>query len=179
MRGPDQRQTSLFTFVTTEERIPASHPLRVVRGAVGSVMAELSGRFDKIYARGGRASIPPEQLLRALLIWALYGVPSERRLLEELEYNLLFRWFVGIGLEDPVWAHTTFRQNRRRLINAGLAADFLARCLSRLPGRLIYNGHFSMNWSLVEEWSGQQSLDELDEEEDDDDRRGRAQTEYD
>ena len=163
MRGPDHRQPSLFTFVAVEDRVPAAHPLRQVRTTAINVLSELSPRLDRLYARAGRASIPPEQLLRALLVWAVYGVPSERRLLEELDYNLLFRWFVGMGLEDEVWPHTTFRMNRRRLVASGLVGEFFARCLAHLPGRVLYNGHFSPNLALVEEWNGQRSLEDIDE----------------
>lgn len=150
-------------MVAVEDRVPPAHPLRQVRLVAAHALQELSTRIDKLYARAGRAAIPPEQLLRALLIWALYGVPSERRLLEELDYNLLFRWFVGLGLDDEVWPHTTFRTNRARLMASGVAGEFFARCLAQLPGRVLYNGHFSPNLSLVEEWNGQRSLDEAAE----------------
>jgi transposase len=159
MRGLDARQTQLFTFLQVEDRVPQSHPLRQVRSVAINVQAEIQGRLDRLYARSGRVSIPPEQLLRALLLWALYGVPSERRLLEEMEYNLLFRWFVGQGLEDEIWPRTTFSENRQRLVLSGAAGEFFARVLSGLPSRLLFNDHFSLNRSLVEEWSGQRSLD--------------------
>jgi transposase len=159
MRGLEQRQTTMFHFVSVEDRVPASHPLRAVRTAAVEVLEVLSPRFNKLYAPSGRAAIPVEQLLRSLLLWALYGVPSERRLLEELDYNLLFRWFAGLGIEDDVWPHSTFSTNRRRVVASGLAAEFFARCLARLRGRLIYNDHFNMNWSLIEAWSGQTRLD--------------------
>ena len=159
MRGLDARQTQLFTFLQVEDRVPQAHPLRQVRSVAVNVQVEIQGRMDRIYARSGRVSIPPEQLLRALLIWALYGVPSERRLLEEMEYNLLFRWFVGQGLEDEIWPRTTFAMNRHRLVQSGVAGDFFARVLNGLPSRLLYNDHFSLNRSLIEEWSGQSTLD--------------------
>jgi len=159
MRGLDARQTQMFTFLQVEDRVPQSHPLRQVRAVAINVQAEIQGRLDRLYARSGRVSIPPEQLLRAMLLWALYGVPSERRLLEEMEYNLLFRWFVGHGLEEEVWPRTTFAENRQRLVVAGAAGDFFARTLAALPPRLLYNDHFSLNRSLVEEWSGQRELD--------------------
>lgn len=159
MRGVDARQTQLFTFLQVEDRVPQTHPLRQVRSVAINVQAEIQGRLDRLYARSGRIAIPPEQLLRALLLWALYGVPSERRLLEELDYNLLFRWFVGQGLEDETWPRTTFAENRQRLVLSGAAGDFFARVLNGLPARLLYNDHFSLNRSLIEEWSGQRSLD--------------------
>lgn len=164
MRGLDARQTQLFTFLQVEDRVPQAHPLRQVRSIAINVQAEIQGRLDRVYARSGRVSIPPEQLLRALLLWALYGVPSERRLLEEMEYNLLFRWFVGQGLEDEVWPRTTFAENRQRLILSGAAGEFFARVLGGMPPRLLYNDHFNLNRSLVEEWSGQRSLDDTLEE---------------
>jgi transposase len=164
MRGLDCRQTTMFHFVAVEDRVPASHPLRLVRSVAVDVGAELVEKIDALFPNGGRATLPPEQVLRALLLWALYGVPSERRLLEELDYNLLFRWFIGLGLEDPVWAHTTFRINKRRLLTSGLVTEFLARVLSRIRGRhLIGNDHFNPNWSLFEEWSGQQRVEPADE----------------
>jgi len=166
MRGPDARQSSLFHFVSVEDRVPPSHPLRAVRATANEVLEELYPRLDRLYVRHGRAGLPPEPVLRALLLWALYGVPSERRLIEELDYNLLFRWFVGLGMDDEVWHVSTFNRHRRRLASAGLAGEFFARCLARLRGRLIYNDHFSMNWALVEQWSGQTRLDDEDEERD-------------
>ena len=159
MRGLDARQTQLFTFLQVEDRVPQAHPLRQVRSVAVNVQAEIQGRMDRIYARSGRVSIPPEQLLRALLIWALYGVPSLQRLLEELEYNMLFRWFVGYGLEDEIWPRTTFVENRQKLVLSGVAGDFFARVLANMPARLLYNNHFNLNRSLIEEWSGQSTLD--------------------
>jgi transposase len=160
MRGNDSRQTTLFHFVEVEDRIPAAHPLRAVRTSACDILLTLSPRIDRLYARSGRAAIPAEQMLRALLLWALYGVPSERRLLEELDYNLLFRWFVGLGMEDEIWARTTFWMNRRRIIESGLAGEFFARVLAQIRGRVVSNDHFNMNWSLIEEWSGQMRLDD-------------------
>jgi len=159
MRGLDCRQTTMFHFVAVEDRVPASHPLRLVRSVAVDIAHDLQPKVDLLFADSGRSSLPPEQVMRAMLLWGLYGVPSERRLLEELDYNLLFRWFVGLGLEDPVWAQTTFRINKRRLLASGLVGEFLARVLPRIRGRhLIGNDHFNPDWSLFEEWQGQQRL---------------------
>jgi transposase len=160
MRGSDSRQTTLFHFVEVEDRIPAAHPLRAVRTCACDILLTLSPRFNRLYARSGRAAIPVEQLLRAMLLWALYGVPSERRLLEELDYNLLFRWFVGLGMEDEIWPRTTFWMNRRRMIESGLTGEFFARVLAQIRGRVVSNDHFNMNWPLIEEWSGQMRMDD-------------------
>jgi transposase len=166
MRGLDARQTTMFNFIAVEDRIPPSHPLREVRTVANEVLLSLAPKLTLVYAREGRAALPGEHLLRTLLLWALYGVPSERRLLEELDYNLLFRWFVGLGMEDEVWPRTTFAANRRRLLSCGIAGEFFARTLVRLPGRVVHNDHFNLNWSLLEEWSGQMRLRCSDDRED-------------
>jgi transposase len=158
MRSADASQTQLFVSVAMEERVPAKHPLRSVRGYAASVLAELRPRLDQAYDKGGRLAMPPEQVLRALSLWALYGIPSERQLLEQLEYNLLFRWFVGLELEDKVWSRQAFRANRRRLQDRGLVAEFLARVFARSRGRLLANAHFSVNRSLVDAFLGQTTL---------------------
>ncbi|MBA3707610.1 MAG: transposase [Planctomycetes bacterium] len=158
MRGSDASQTLLFNFVTIEERVPAKHPIRTLRSAAAAVLAELRPRIDQAYDRKGRMAIPAEQVLRALVVWAFYAVPSERQLLESLEYNLLFRWFVGLELGDHVWSREAFRRNRRRLHDCGAVAEFLARLCARSRGRLLANPHFSVNRSLLEEWGGQTSL---------------------
>jgi len=159
MRGFDQPQSRLFTFIQIEDRVPVPHPLREVRHVTATVLAELQPRIDACYAKGNRSAVAAEPILRAMLLWALYGIPSELRLLEELDYNLLYRWFVGLELEDEVWARSTFRSNKERLIEAGLAGEFLARCLSVLPRRLLVHPFFAFNMALVEEWGGQMDLD--------------------
>lgn len=159
MRGFDQPQTRLFSFVQVDDRVPAQHPLRTVRTAAAEVLNELQPRIDDCYARGSRSAIAAEPILRAQLLWALYGIPSEMRLLEELDYNLLYRWFIGLGLEDPVWARSTFRSNKERLIEAGLSGEFLARTLTRLPRRLVFHPFFAPNLALVEDWGGQMDMD--------------------
>src|SRR3954449_5922778 len=124
MRGDDPRNESMFSYVTPETRVRPDHPLRPIRRMTDAALAQLSARFDTLYAGMGRPSIPPEQLLRALLLQHLYSIRSERLLIEQLDYNLLFRWFVGLGLDDAVWSPTTFSKNRDRLLTGDIAAAF-------------------------------------------------------
>jgi transposase len=159
MRGMDASQTQLFSFVTVEERVPAKHPIRALRQAAAAVLNELRPRIDAVYDRKGRHAIPAEQVLRALVVWSMYAVPSERQLLEQLEYNLLYRWFVGLEISDQVWSREGFRRNRRRLHDSGVVSEFLARLFTRSRGRLLANPHFTVNRVLVEEWLGQQQID--------------------
>ena len=126
MRGEDQRSEGFFSYVRLESRIPVDHPLRAIRGLVDEALRKLSRDFNKLYARDGRPSIPPERLLRALLLQALYTVRSERQLIEQLDYNLLFRWFVGLSADEPVWDATVFCKNRDRLLDGEIAAKFFA-----------------------------------------------------
>ena len=127
MRGSDARTGDLFSYVDLEDRVPSQHPLRVVRAVVNDVLSTLSGDFAKVYADTGRPSIAPERLLRALLLQAFYTIRSERQLMEQLDYNLLYRWFVGLGVDEPVWVPTVFTKNRDRLLEADVARKFLAR----------------------------------------------------
>src|SRR5258705_7608691 len=124
MRGEDQRSEGLFSYVRLDTRIPADHPLRAIRALADEALTGLSRDLDRLYARDGRPSIPPERLLRALLLQALYTVRSERQLMEQLDYNLLFRWFVGVGMDEAVWSPTTFTKNRDRLLDGDIAAAF-------------------------------------------------------
>ncbi len=144
MRGEDRRLDGLFSYVGLEQRIPADHPLRAIRALTDEGLKKLSGDFDRLYARDGRPSIPPERLLRALLLQAFYTVRSERQLMEQLDYNLLFRWFVGLSIDDPVWDATVFCKNRDRLLNGDIAAKFFASVLN-LPQvkALLSSDHFS------------------------------------
>jgi transposase len=126
MRGNDQQQGEVFSYISPEQRVRKDHPLRPIRTMVDKVLKELSPEFNKMYSKVGRPSIPPEQLLRALLLQMLYSVRSERLLMEEIDYNILFRWFVGLNLDDAVWDATVFTKNRNRLLEAEVAKDFLA-----------------------------------------------------
>ena len=123
MRGDDPNQSAAFSYVGPEQRVPAGHPLRPIREMTNHVLRELSPRFEELYSRLGRPSIPPERLLRALLLQLLYSIRSERMLMEQLDYNLLFRWFVGLSMDDPVWAPTVFSKNRDRLLDGDIAEE--------------------------------------------------------
>src|ERR671919_2992695 len=127
MRGPDERQAVLFSYRSIEDRIPADHPLRAMRRLVDPLLVQLSPRFQRLYSAIGRPSIPPEQLLRALLLQVLYTIRSERQLMEQLDYNLLYRWFVGLTPDDPVWDPTVFTKNRDRLQNGEVFTKFMSR----------------------------------------------------
>jgi transposase len=149
----------MFSYVRLEERVPSSHPLRAVRALVDSVLSELSPAFETLYARVGRPSIPPEHLLRALLLQAFYTVRSERLLMEQLDYNLLFRWFVGLSIEEPIWDHSTFTKNRDRLIEAKIARKLLRRIVRKArDARLLSNEHFSVDGTLIESWAAVKSM---------------------
>src|SRR6267142_5592901 len=130
MRGDDQHTGHLFSYLSPDERIPADHPLRPIRQMTDAVLARLSSRFDRLYSDIGRPSIPPEQLLRALLLQALYTVRSERLLMEELSYNLLFRWFVGLNMDEPVWDATVFSKNRERFMSQQIGRAFFAEIVA-------------------------------------------------
>src|SRR5712692_2963041 len=127
MRGEDQRSEGIFSYVRLETRIASDHPLRPIRDLVDEALRELSRAFSRLYAREGRPSIPPERLLRALLLQAFYTVRSERQLMEQLDYNLLFRWFVGLSADDPVWDATVFCKNRNRLLDGDIASKFMSK----------------------------------------------------
>lgn len=131
MHGSDTVAGSLFSYVDLEKRVRPGHPLRVIRGVVNAALVAMSAEFDALYASGGRESIPPERLLRALLLQAFYSIRSERQLVERIEFDLLFRWFVGLGMDDAVWDATTFTKNRDRLLAGEIAARFLATVLAQ------------------------------------------------
>src|SRR5947207_8622985 len=130
MRGADEQPGSMFSYVSLEARVPEDHPLRAIRRITDRALERLSPRFGTLYINFGRPSIPPEQLLRALLLQALYTIRSERQLMEQLDYNLLFRWFVGLSVDDPVWVPTVFSKNRERLLAGDIAAGFMAAVLN-------------------------------------------------
>src|SRR5271167_3553073 len=158
MRGDDQQlQTGMFSYVALEDRIPADHPLRGVRKLVDAVLAEMSKDFDGLYSQVGRPSIAPERLLRALLLQVFYSVRSERLLMEQLDYNLLFRWFVGLEIDDAVWNHAVFSKNRDRLLNQAVAQSFFARVKAQAAG-LLSDEHFTVDGTLIEAWAGHKSF---------------------
>jgi transposase len=159
MRGEDQQNNMLFSYVRPDSRVPASHPLRVIREIVNAALKSLSVRFDALYACEGRPSIPPERLLRALLLQAFYSVRSERQLMEQLNYNLLFRWFVGLSVDEPVWDASTFSKNRDRLLTEEIAAEFMAAVLNAETVRnLLSEEHFSADGTLIQAWASMKSF---------------------
>jgi transposase len=159
MRGDDVRQGSMFSYVSLEQRVPESHPLRPLRAMVDEALVELSPAFEGLYSRVGRPSIPPEKLLRALLLQVLYTVRSERMLMEQLDYNLLFRWFVGLGMDDAAWVPTVFSKNRDRLLEGDIAREFFERVLAQAKKRrLLSSEHFTVDGTLIEAWAGQKSF---------------------
>ena len=159
MRGEDRRSEGFFSYVRLEARIPADHPLRPVREITDEALRTLSPAFSRLYSREGRPSIPPERLLRALLLQAFYTVRSERQLMEQLDYNLLFRWFVGLSADDPVWDATVFCKNRDRLLDGDIAAKFFASVLNLPQVReLLSSEHFSVDGTLIEAWASMKSF---------------------
>ena len=159
MRGPDQPQTVMFSVISIEDRIPADHPLRAIQALVNPILAALSPRFQAMYSTMGRPSIPPERLLRALLLQTLYTIRSERQLMEQLDYNLLFRWFVGLNPDDEVWVPTVFTKNRDRLVDGHIADAFLQETLTAADQRgLLSHEHFSVDGTLLEAWASQKSF---------------------
>src|SRR5262245_53503244 len=161
MRGDDLKQDGAFSYVSAEKRIPKDHPLRAIRSMTDAVLRELSPRFEKLYSPLGRPSIPPEQLLRALLLQVLYTVRSERLLMEQLDYNILFRWFVGLSMDEPIWDATVFTKNRDRLLNQDVARGFLRRVVERAE-RYMSDEHFTVDGTLIEAWASQKSFQRKD-----------------
>jgi transposase len=163
MRGDDRQPDVLFSYVSLEARIPQDHPLRALRPLVDEVLADLSPQFSQLYARTGRPSIAPEKLLRAQLLQILYTVRSERLLMEQLHYNLLFRWFVGLTMDDPVWDATVFTKNRERLLAGDIAQAFLERVVAAARARhLLSDEHFTVDGTLIEAWAGLKSFKKKD-----------------
>ena len=159
MRGADEQPGSMFSYVSLEERVPPDHPLRAIRRITDRALERLSPRFGTLYVHFGRPSIPPEQLLRALLLQALYTIRSERQLMEQLEYNLLFRWFVGLGIDDAVWSPTTFTKNRDRLLDGDIAAAFFDAVLIHAnTTRLLSDEHFTVDGTLLEACASHKSF---------------------
>ena len=163
MRGKDIQQSAMFSYVSPEDRVPANHPLRPVRLMTDIALKELSSVFNGMYVAFGRPSIAPEKLLRALLLQVLYTIRSERMLMEQLEYNLLFRWFVGLNMDEPVWVPTVFSKNRDRLMEADVAQRFFTRILAQAQAaNLTSDEHFSVDGTLIEAWASQKSFQRKD-----------------
>src|SRR5437868_4070265 len=172
MRGSDERSGSLFSYVDLESRVRRDHPLRTIREIANAALSDLSKAFTDLYTDFGRPSIAPEKLLRAMLLQAFYGIRSERQLMERLEFDLLFRWFVGLGVDDAVWDHSTFSKNRDRLLEGEIAVKFLAAVLAQPKvKRLLSSDHFSVDGTLIEAWASIKSFRRKDGG-DDDDRQG-------
>src|SRR5689334_6818653 len=166
MRGDDQQQSGMFSYVSLEERVPQDHPLRRIRGIVDEILRAMAKDFNKLYAKTGRPSVPPERLLRAALLQIFYTVRSERMLMEQMlmeqmNYNLLFRWFVGLELDEPVWNHAVFSKNRDRLLNQEVAQEFFRRVLAQAKPHLS-DEHFSVDGTLIEAWASQKSFQKKD-----------------
>jgi transposase len=159
MRGDDQQQSELFLYGTLDQRVPQDHPLRPVREMTDAALDSMSGRFDLMYAKCGRPSIAPERLLRALLLQALYSIRSERMLVEQLEYNLLFRWFVGLPMGEPAWNHAVFSKNRERLLAGDVAQELFACVVEQARAlRLLSDEHFTVDGTLIEAWASHKSF---------------------
>jgi len=174
MRGDDRQPDAMFSYVSAEQRVPQDHPLRAIRALVDDVLRDMSGEFEGLYARVGRPSIPPERLLRAQLLQIFYSIRSERLLMEQLDYNLLFRWFVGMDMDEPIWAPTVFTKNRDRLLNQEIARSFFRRVVERAE-ELMSDEHFTVDGTLIEAWASHKSFQRKDGGTDGDGRDFRGQ----
>jgi len=164
MRGPDERTSHMFSYVVPEDRVRPDHPLRAIRRMTDEVLSQLSPRFARMYSAMGRPSIPPEQLLRALLLQSLYTIRSERLLMEEIDYSILFRWFIGLGMDEPVWSPTTFTKNRDRLLQGDIAAAFFDAVVGQArEANLLSDEHFTVDGTLLEAWASLKSFRRTDE----------------
>jgi transposase len=166
MRGDEKQQDGMFSYVSMEKRVPQNHPLRGIRHRVDEILKAMSKRFDELYAVNGRPSIPPERLLRALLLQIFYSIRSERLLMEQLDYNLLFRWFVGLEMDEEVWNHAVFSKNRERLLNEEVAREFFREVLKQAK-RHLSKEHFTVDGTLIEAWASQKSFQRKDNNDDD------------
>jgi transposase len=165
----------MFLYGSLEERVPEKHPLRPVRVMVDAALESMSGRFDEMYAKAGRPSIAPERLLRALLLQALYSIRSERMLVEQLEYNLLFRWFVGLNMSEPAWNHAVFSKNRERLLAGDVAHELFACVVEQARAlQLLSDEHFTVDGTLIEAWASHKSFKPTDGGDDSDNFRGQT-----
>src|SRR6202453_2741981 len=159
MRGIDNQQSQMFSYLSPETRVRKDHPLRAIRVMVDEILAQLSRRFDSMYASAGRTSVPPEKLLRAQLLQMLYSIRSERLLMEEIDYSVLFRWFVGMNLDEPVWDVTVFTKNRDRLLDGDVAREFLCEVVQQAQEKnLTSDEHFTVDGTLVEAWASLKSF---------------------
>ena len=157
MRGDDHQQDGMFSYISPEKRVPVDHPLRPIRKMVDEILKKMSLQFAKLYSDVGRPSIAPERLLRSLLLQFFYSVRSERMLIEQLQYNLLFRWFVGMEMDEAVWNHAVYSKNRERLLNEEIAESFFQRVLERSKPHMS-DEHFTVDGTLIEVWASQKSF---------------------
>ena len=161
MRGGDEKQSAMFSYVTLEQRIPRDHPLRSIRWMTDRALERMSVQFDELYSATGRPSIAPERLIRGLLLQVLYSVRSERQLIEQLDYNLLFRWFVGLEMDDEVWDVTVFTKNRERLIDGEVSQGLLSSVLVQAgENNLLSEEHFTVDGTLIQAWASARSFEE-------------------
>lgn len=180
MRGDDQQQQAMFSYISPEARVPKDHPLRPIQIMVNNALFDLAPVFKEMYSHTGRPSIPPEQLLRALLLQILYSIRSERMLVEQLEYNLLFRWFVGLSMDDEVWNHSTFSKNRDRLIVHDVATKFFETIRTQAErADLLSNEHFTVDGTLIEAWASMKSFRPIDDKDPDPPEGGGRNAEVD
>jgi transposase len=164
MRGSDRQQADMYSYLSPEERVRANHPLRSIRAMADEALSNMSERFDTMYAKTGRPSIPPEKLLRAQLIQMLYSIRSERLLVEEIDYSMLFRWFVGMNLDEPVWDVTVFTKNRNRLLEGDVAREFLCEVIAQAQAKgLTSDEHFTVDGTLIEAWASLKSFQRKDQ----------------
>jgi transposase len=157
MRGDDNQQEGMYSYISPEKRVPTDHPLRAIRKIVDEILKEMSPKFQKLYSDVGRPSIAPERLLRSLLLQIFYSVRSERMLIEQLQYNLLFRWFVGMEMDEAVWNHAVYSKNRERLLNEEIAESFFQRVLERAKPYMS-DEHFTVDGTLIEAWASHKSF---------------------
>jgi transposase len=167
MRGDERIQDGMFSYVSLEQRVPADHPLRAVRALTDAVLGSLHAELDALYADSGRPSIAPEYILRALLLQVFFSIRSERLLVEQIDYNLLFRWFVGLGMDDAVWNHAVFSKNRDRLLTSEVAQRFFAE-VNRQAKKFMSDEHFTVDGTLIQAWASQKSFRAKDGSDDDD-----------
>jgi transposase len=161
MRGEDEKQSAMFSYVTLEQRIPSDHPLRIIRGMTDRALERMDSKFDELYSATGRPSVAPERLIRGLLLQVLYSVRSERQLIEQLDYNLLFRWFVGLEMDDEVWDVTVFTKNRERLIGGAVSQELLEAVLVEArENNLLSEEHFTVDGTLIQAWAAARSFEE-------------------
>ncbi len=161
MRGEDRQPDSMFSYVSPEQRVPPDHPLRLIRRLADEALREMSREFDRLYAAVGRPSIPPERLLRAQLLQVFYSIRSERPLIERLDYNILFRWFVGLEMDEPIWAPTVFTKSRDRVLTQDVALSFFRRIIAQAEPH-ISDEHFTIDGTLIEAWASQKSFQRKD-----------------